>query len=284
MSSEVTSTRHDRPRPRLLGDPAQLGALESALRGEGLQGDRPGVPRLRGRGRGAQRRPDADRRRDRPGDHRPPRGRHQRLRDRRRSSSATRPAARSRRSCSTTATAPRRRDQLGADRGRPGHAAVADQVDVPGAEEPGQPPQGGRLHPRAVAVRVHQHLHRRARRASCTSATTSPRRAASCWGSVLANFQPGHQDTWVDYHNEQPRAAAVHLRQRGPPDAAGDPAVEPEALQVREHDHRDQRVRGSAPAAGRRQDWEEIADYALDWAVEHAVTSAPAVAEADAAS
>ena len=22
------------------------------------------------------------------------------------------------------------------------------------------------------------------------------------WGSVLANFQPGHQDTWVDYHND----------------------------------------------------------------------------------
>ena len=34
-----------------------------------------------------------------------------------------------------------------------------------------------------------------------TSATTSPRRAASL-GRALANFTPGHQDTYVDFRNE----------------------------------------------------------------------------------
>jgi hypothetical protein len=32
------------------------------------------------------------------------------------------------------------------------------------------------------------------------------------WGIVLANVQPGHQDAWVDYTNDNRRAAAVHLR------------------------------------------------------------------------
>ena len=44
--------------PRLLGDPAQLGELEGALRGQGLPRADAGLPGLRGRGRGAQRRPD----------------------------------------------------------------------------------------------------------------------------------------------------------------------------------------------------------------------------------
>ena len=39
-------------------------------------------------------------------------------------------------------------------------AALADQVDVPGAQEPCQPPQGGRVHLRAVALRVHEHVQR----------------------------------------------------------------------------------------------------------------------------
>ncbi len=29
-----------------------------------------------------------------------------------------------------------------------------------------------------------------------------PANGGILWGSVLANFQPGHQDTWVDYHND----------------------------------------------------------------------------------
>ena len=95
-----------------------------------------------------------------------------------------------------------RRAQLGADRGRAGRAAVAGEVDLPGAEEPGQPAQGGRPHARAVDA--------------TRSPTPSPRRSPQAlyeryhipanggilWGSVLANFQPGPQETWVDYHND----------------------------------------------------------------------------------
>ena len=68
------------------------------------------------------------------------------------------------------------------------------------------------------------------------------------WGSALANIHPGKDDTWVNYDNDDRAPAAVHLRQQRPPDAAVDPAVERQALQVR-HDHRGQGVRGAAPAA-----------------------------------
>ena len=44
----------------------------SPLRGQGLPGPRPGLSRVRGRGRGAQRRPDTDRGPDRARRHRPP--------------------------------------------------------------------------------------------------------------------------------------------------------------------------------------------------------------------
>ena len=49
----------------------------------------------------------------------------------------------------------------------------------------------------------------------------------------------------------QPRAAAVHLRQRGPPDAAEHPEVQRQALQVG-HDHRDQAVRRVRTCCRRR--------------------------------
>ena len=55
-------SRHDRSHSRLLGDAAQLGGLGQLLRGQGLQGHRSCLSRARGRGRVAQRRPDADRR------------------------------------------------------------------------------------------------------------------------------------------------------------------------------------------------------------------------------
>ena len=127
----------------------------------------------------------------------------------------------------------RRGDQLGADRGRQADPALAGAGDVPGAQEPGQPPQGRRLHVRAVALRVHQHASPRRSRGGSTSATTSPRPGTIFWGSALANIHPGKDDNWVDYKNDRARAAAVHLGQRGPPDAAEHPAVQRQALQRR---------------------------------------------------
>ena len=59
--------------------------------------------------------------------------------------------------------------------------------------------------------------------------------------------RPGRQLRQLQ--ERRPRAAAVHLRQRRPPDAAVAPAVQRQALQVRAHAHRGQGVRGAAPAA-----------------------------------
>ena len=208
----------------------------------GLHGARAGLPGLRGGGRGAQRRPDADRGGDRAGRSSSTSSRSSARSTRRRSSSATRPAACSRRSCSTTASAPpawrstRRRPRASA------RAAVAGQGDVPGAQEPGQPPPRGRLHARAVALRVHQHASPRRSRARCTSATTSPHPATIFWGSALANVHPGTRTTLGELPQRRPRAAAVHLRHRGPSDAAEHPAVERQALQV---EHRSPRSRSS---------------------------------------
>ena len=98
-----------------------------------------------------------------------------------------------------------------------------------------------------------------------------PASGAIFWGSVLANIQPGHQDDLGRLPQRRPGAAAVHLRQRGPPHAAEGPALERQALQV-EHDHRGQGVRGPGAPAARPGRWEEVADYALEWAESHAVS------------
>ena len=128
-------------------------------------------------------------------------------------------------------------------------AAVADQGDVPGAEEPRQPPQGGRLHARAVALRVHQHVQRGGVAAALRALPHPGVRRRSSGAACSRTSSPATRTTLGRLQERRPRAAAVHLRQRGPPDAAVDPAVERQALQVR-HDHRGQGVRGPAPAAG----------------------------------
>ena len=187
---------------------------------------------------------------------------------RRRSSWATRSAARSPRCCSTTAS---------------GAAGVAInsaptegvrvnplsqvEVHVPGAEEPGQPAQGRRASPRAVALRLHQHLRPRRPRRPRTSATTSRRPAAGLGLRAARQLQarpPGHLGRLPQ---RRPGAAAVHLRQRGPHHAAGGEQVERQALQKSAHHHRVPRVRGPRPLACAEPGWEEIADYALDWAL-----------------
>ena len=141
--------------------PAQLGALDRPLRGQGLPRARARLPGLRGRGRGAQRRPHADRGADGAGDHRAPRGGRRRARRRRRSSSGH--------SAGGVFTQILLDHGFGAagvainsapTEGVKRRPALADQGDVPGAQEPGQPPPGRRLHARAVALRVHQHVQR----------------------------------------------------------------------------------------------------------------------------
>jgi pimeloyl-ACP methyl ester carboxylesterase len=95
------------------------------------------------------------------------------------------------------------------------------------------------------------------------------------WDSVLANLQPGHQATWVDYHNN---ARAPLLFISGGADHLMPPAVQRSnanhykantTTEVKIYD-------GFAHLLPAQTGWEDIADYALTWAVEHAQTDRPA--------
>ena len=253
MSPERIDARHDRPDPRLLGDAAQLGALDRPLRGPGLPRPRARVPRLRGRGRGAQRRPVADRGADRARRSSSTSRRSSASSTRRRSSWATRPAGCSCSSCSTTASAP---PAWRSTRRRPRACAVVPlsqiKADVPGAQEPRQPPPRRRLHARAVALRVHQHVQRggvaRALRALPHPGVRARSSGAAC--SPTSSPATGHLGRLPQ---RRPRAAAVHLRQRGPPDAAEDPAVERQALQVATRSPRSRSSRAARTCCPRRR-------------------------------
>lgn len=86
---------------------------------------------------------------------------------------------------------------------------------------------------------------------------------------LLANFIPGHQETWVDYSVD--RAPLLFIG--GSEDHIMPPAVNksnakhwgksPALTEYHEFEGRDHWTCG-APG------WEEVADYALDWAVAHA--------------
>ena len=97
------------------------------------------------------------------------------------------------------------------------------------------------------------------------------------WGSALANLQPGHQDTWVDYRND---ARAPLLFMSGGEDHLMPPSIQRSnakhyksdtITEIREYE-------GKAHLMPSQQGWEAIADEALAWALEHA--GAPAAAEA----
>lgn len=89
------------------------------------------------------------------------------------------------------------------------------------------------------------------------------------WGSVLANFQPGPQETWVDYTNDN-RAPLLFVS--GSEDHTMPPAIQQSNLkhyksntitEIREYE-------GYAHLLPAERGWEKIADEVLDWAVEHA--------------
>ncbi len=95
-----------------------------------------------------------------------------------------------------------------------------------------------------------------------------PANGGILWGSVLANIQPGHQDTWVDYHNDA-RAPLLFVS------ASEDHIMPPEVqrsnakhykskslTEIREYD-------GYAHLLPAQEGWERIADEVLDWAVAH---------------
>jgi pimeloyl-ACP methyl ester carboxylesterase len=92
---------------------------------------------------------------------------------------------------------------------------------------------------------------------------------------VLANFQPGHQDAWVDYRNDE-RAPLLFMS--GSEDHLMPPAIQRSnakhyksdtITEIKEYEGRSHLM----PA---EEGWEEVADFALAWALEHAVVQSPA--------
>jgi len=93
------------------------------------------------------------------------------------------------------------------------------------------------------------------------------------WGGVLANLTPGHQDTWVDYRNDD-RPPLLFIA--GGADHIVPPAVNKANFKryAKSAAHTDYhefegRDHFTAGAPG----WEAVADHALNWATEHAPLS-----------
>ncbi|HEX7256076.1 MAG TPA: alpha/beta hydrolase [Gaiellaceae bacterium] len=89
------------------------------------------------------------------------------------------------------------------------------------------------------------------------------------WGIVLANLQPGHQDAWVDYKNDD-RAPLLFIS------GSEDNLMPPKVQQSNAEHYKSNTVteikeyEGRAHLLPAQEGWEEVADYALSWAVEHA--------------
>jgi pimeloyl-ACP methyl ester carboxylesterase len=93
------------------------------------------------------------------------------------------------------------------------------------------------------------------------------------WGGVLANFTPGHQDTWVDYHNDD-RGPLLFIA--GGEDQIMPPAVNQANAKRYEKSkaHTDYReLAGRSHFTVGQPGWEAVADDALTWATEHASLS-----------
>jgi pimeloyl-ACP methyl ester carboxylesterase len=98
------------------------------------------------------------------------------------------------------------------------------------------------------------------------------------WDSVLANFIPGPQEIAVDYHNDA-RAPLLFI-------SGGEDHLMPPAIQRSNAKHYKSNTLteikefpGRSHLMPAQKGWEEVADYALAWAVQHA-TRRPEMASA----
>jgi alpha-beta hydrolase superfamily lysophospholipase len=90
------------------------------------------------------------------------------------------------------------------------------------------------------------------------------------WGGVLANFTPGHQATWVDYHNGE-RAPLLFIA--GGADNIMPAAVNKSNAEKYRHSKAITEYKefpGRSHYTVGQDGWEEVADYALSWATGHA--------------
>jgi pimeloyl-ACP methyl ester carboxylesterase len=107
-----------------------------------------------------------------------------------------------------------------------------------------------------------------------------PASGAILWGIVLANLEPGHQATWVDYKNDS-RAPLLFI-------SGGEDHLMPPSVQRSNAKHYKSNTitevkeyEGRAHLLPAQEGWEEVADYALDWALANATQ--PATTHADPA-
>ncbi len=272
-SDECHRTRHDRPGPRLLGHAPELGGLDRPLRGQGLHRARPGLSRLRGRGRGAQRRSDPDRR--------PP--------------GARRSSSTSRRS---SATLDRRRSSSGHSAGGAftqilldhgyGAAGVAinsaptEGVQVvpatqikstfPVLKNPANHHKAVGLHARAVDVRVHQHLHRGAVAGDLRALPRSRRRVGSCGTACSPTSSPATRAPGSTTRTTTGRRCCSSRATRT---TSCRRAIQQSNAKHYKSDTITEIKEFEGPHLLPMADgWEEVADYALEWALEHAVDAA----------
>jgi acetyl esterase len=99
-----------------------------------------------------------------------------------------------------------------------------------------------------------------------------PAPGAWFWDRVPANFTPGHQETWVDYANDD-RAPLLFI-------AGGADHIAPPAVNRSNAKHYDKssaltnyhEFPGRTHYTLGQPGWEKVADYALRWALEHATT------------
>jgi pimeloyl-ACP methyl ester carboxylesterase len=89
------------------------------------------------------------------------------------------------------------------------------------------------------------------------------------WGSALANIHPGHDDNWVNYKNDD-RAPLLFIA--GTDDHLMPPSVQRSNAKHYKSDTITEVTEFPGPhllpaAPG----WEEVADHALSWALDHAV-------------
>jgi pimeloyl-ACP methyl ester carboxylesterase len=89
--------------------------------------------------------------------------------------------------------------------------------------------------------------------------------------SVLANVEPGHQGTWVDYRNDD-RAPLLFIS--GSADTLMPPRIQQSNAKHYKSDTLTEVIEFEGPHLLPMKDgWEEVADYALDWALLHSVDS-----------
>jgi pimeloyl-ACP methyl ester carboxylesterase len=93
------------------------------------------------------------------------------------------------------------------------------------------------------------------------------------WGSALANIHPGKDDTWVDYHNDD-RAPLLFIS------GSNDHLMPPSIQQSNAKHYKSNTITEVKEFEGPHllpswPGWEQVADYAVEWAERHAGQKAP---------